>query len=169
VVSIRRVTSDAWEEWRLLRRQALEEAPYAFGSTLAEWSGSGDFEQRWRERLDAVPVNLIADCEGSAVGMMSVTDLVDGEVEIISMWVSPSARGRGVGDALIRAGVDHAHAEGASRVGLDVAEVNEHAIKLYRRAGFADVGWATSSADRGPERRMRLDLLENSAVDPTSG
>ncbi len=158
MISIRRVTSDGWQEWRLLRRQALDEAPYAFGSTLGEWSGAGDSEQRWRQRLDAVPVNLIADNDGAPVGMVSVTAVVHQEVEIISMWVAPSVRGRGVGDALVRAALDHARAVGANRVVLDVTAGNEHAIDLYWRAGFADVGWATSPDAPRPERRMELDL-----------
>jgi hypothetical protein len=33
---------------------ALAEAPEVFRSTLAEWSGGGDIEQRWRARLEDV-------------------------------------------------------------------------------------------------------------------
>lgn len=164
---MREVTADQWRVWRLLRRQALDEAPYAFGSTLAEWSGAGDSEQRWRQRLDAVPVNLIAEHDLFPAGMVSVTSAVRGVVEIISMWVAPSARGRGVGDALIRGALDHARAQGATRVALDVAPGDERAIHLYRRAGFADAGWATSPDERGRNRRMELGMQQNLGEDPS--
>jgi ribosomal protein S18 acetylase RimI-like enzyme len=158
VTSVRVVTTDDWREWRLLRRQALADSPDAFGSTLAEWSGDGDTEPRWRERLNHVPFNLIADDEGGPVGMLSVTAVVDDEAEIISMWVAPRARGRGAGDALLRAALGHAGAAGATRVALNVRVANEHAVRLYRRAGFVEVGWAMAPDATQVERRMQLDL-----------
>src|ERR1700722_14623539 len=53
------VIPDDWRLWRELRLAALTEAPGAFGSTLAEWSGAADTEQRWRGRLESVPLNLV--------------------------------------------------------------------------------------------------------------
>lgn len=141
-----------------MRREALAEAPCAFGSTLSEWSGRGDSEHRWRSRLESVPVNLVADRGGPAVGMVSVTAPVDGEAEIISMWVAPDARGCGVGDALVQAALDHARALGAGRVALDVMADNGPALALYGRAGFLDLGWATGPDEPRPERRMTLTL-----------
>jgi len=152
------VTSDDWQEWRQLRRDALEEAPHAFGSTLAEWSGAGDIEQRWRDRLDAASVNLIAELDGLAVGMVSLAAAEDQEAEVISMWVAPSARERGIGAALLQEAIALARVDGACCVTLDVTVGNEPAINLYTKAGFVDAGWATSPSDAKPERRMRLDL-----------
>ena len=53
------VEPDDWRMWRALRLAALTDAPGAFGSTLAEWSGTGDTEQRWRARLGDVALNLV--------------------------------------------------------------------------------------------------------------
>ena len=137
-----------------MRLAALAEAPYAFGSTLEEWSGVGDVEGRWRERLLSVPLNLIADLDGRSVGMASGTAPVDGEVELISMWVAPEGRGRGVGDALVDAIVRWARNQGAVRLVLGVRQANQHAATLYERHGFRDVGWASAADDPFPERRM---------------
>jgi GNAT superfamily N-acetyltransferase len=41
VVVLSEVGSDEWQRWRAVRLAALEEAPEAFGSTLAAWSGAG--------------------------------------------------------------------------------------------------------------------------------
>lgn len=51
VIELRVLTPDHWPAWRELRLAALAEAPYAFGSRLADWQGDRDREQRWRDRL----------------------------------------------------------------------------------------------------------------------
>lgn len=79
---------DDWQLWRRLRRGALSEAPGAVGSTLAEWSGAGDTEQRWRARLAGVALNLVLTVDGEPVAMVSATAPgTDGEVELIGLWV----------------------------------------------------------------------------------
>src|SRR5258708_39179395 len=91
---LRRISADDWPLWRAIRLNALAEAPHAFGSTLASWTGVGDKEERWRQRLTTVPLNIVAFLNDSAVGMVSGTALDQGgTVELISMWVAPSARG----------------------------------------------------------------------------
>jgi ribosomal protein S18 acetylase RimI-like enzyme len=159
MISIRTVSADDWREWRELRREALREAPDAFGSTLAGWSGDGDYEARWRDRLETLPVNLIADLDDVPVGMVSLTAVTDLEAELISMWVAPQARGRGVGQALVLSVLDQARANGAASIALDVTAGNDAAIALYVKTGFVDVGWATSPDDPQPERRMRQSLF----------
>lgn len=152
------LTEDQWAEWRALRLAALAADPEAFGSTLAEWSGPGDAESRWRGRLVAVALNVLADLDGEAVGMLSASLPVEGTAALLSMWVAPAARGHGVGDALIGAALRWARTQGARRLALDVRQGNLPAILLYRRHGFYDVGTASSPAAPHPERRMVLDL-----------
>jgi ribosomal protein S18 acetylase RimI-like enzyme len=143
VIGLRVLTPDDWRAWRELRLAALAETPHAFGSRLADWQGDGDREQRWRDRL-AVPgsYNVIAVLDGQPAGMASGVPAEDsgGAAELISMWVSPAARGRGVGDHLVRAVEDWARQAGARVLKLAVAEGNDGAIALYRRCGFADTG-----------------------------
>jgi ribosomal protein S18 acetylase RimI-like enzyme len=157
-VTTRALTEDQWPEWRTLRLAALATDPDAFGSTLADWSGPGDVEDRWRTRLSAVALNIVAELDGQAVGMVSASLPIDGTAEVISMWVAPPARGRGVGDALIEAALSWAGQRGACRVALDVRQANAAAVALYRRHGFRDAGWASDPDDAFPERRMVLEL-----------
>ena len=165
-VGTRALTEDQWAEWRALRLAALAADPEAFGSTLADWSGRGDAESRWRGRLVAVALNLLADLDGEAVGMLSASLPVEGTAALLSMWVAPAARGHGVGDALIDAALRWVRTQGARRVALDVRQGNLPAIALYRRHGFCDVGTASAPGDPHPERRMVLDLVpfEDSAT-----
>ena len=129
------LTPDDWQLWRDVRLRALADAPGAFGSTLAAWKPAG--EDRWRDRLTAVPFNVVAFVGDDAVGQASGTELdANQRVELISMWVAPSARGTGVGDTLIAAVKDYAHRAGARALRLSVRRNNERAIGLYARAGF---------------------------------
>lgn len=146
VIELRVLSPDDWRVWRELRLAALAEAPEAFGSRLADWQGDGDREERWRDRL-TIPgsCNFVALLDGEPAGMASGIP-ADGEnggdsaTELISMWVSPAARGWGVGECLIGAVEEWARQTGAGTVKLAVTEGNERAIALYRRSGFADTG-----------------------------
>jgi len=154
VINVLVLTADDWQLWRELRLAALAEAPEAFGSTLADWSGSGDAEQRWRARLTDVPLNLALTVGGEPVGMVSATAPgSDGAVELISLWIAPARRGRGVGDEALRQVAAWAHDQhpGHALV-LSVKTDNRAARALYDRHGFVDVG---PSPDDPDERRMR--------------
>lgn len=138
---VSQTTADEWRVWRELRLEALREAPYAFGSTLAEWQGGADTEGRWRRRLTDVPFNLIARLADTPAGIASGTaPTPDGAVELISMWVAPFARGRGVGDALVCRVVQWACEQHAKQVTLAVVANNTNAIALYKRHGFCEAG-----------------------------
>ena len=154
-VTLRVLTSDEWPLFREVRLEALREAPYAFCSTLADWQGERDTEQRWRQRLTDVPFNVIANFDGSPSGMVSATKPnADGEIELISMWVAPFARGKGVADSLVDAVCGWAREQCVGRVSLDVMESNECARAFYHRHGFVDQGRSDNCSDAQPVRRM---------------
>lgn len=163
MIVLRVLDADDWEVWRSLRRAALADAPGAFSSTLEEWSGTGDTEERWRRRLEGVAHNVLAELDGREVGMVSATFPANGDVELISMWVAPDGRGMGVGDALVGHVTQWALESGADRVVLDVRAANAHAIALYARHGFVDAGEVDAQDGQDPERRM-IAVLSGSAA-----
>jgi len=142
MLELRTLESDDWPIWRELRLAALAEAPYAFGSTLAEWKGAGDREERWRARLEIPGArDVVAVLDGHPVGMASGVPAEEGaSVVLISMWVSPVARGQGAGDLLIRAVERWAVERHAKTLRLSVMPDNGKAIALFERHGFADIG-----------------------------
>ncbi len=137
---IRTLCADDWEVWREVRLRSLADAPEAFGSKLADWQGANDREDRWRLRLENVEFNAVAVERDTVVGTVGGLRRGDDEVELISMWVAPEARGSGVGDDLVRAVVDWAESESVERAVLMVRRGNRHAVTLYERAGFVLVG-----------------------------
>jgi ribosomal-protein-alanine N-acetyltransferase len=62
------------------------------------------------------------------------------EAEILSVAVAEAYRGRAVARALLRYHLGRLAALGVRTVFLEVDEGNASALRLYRRAGFAEVG-----------------------------
>ncbi|OQE36815.1 hypothetical protein PENCOP_c011G02935 [Penicillium coprophilum] len=106
---------------------------------LADWESAP--EQRWRDRL-SMPggYQVVASFQDTMVGMAGGILLSEPEAaELVSMWVAPSARSRGVGDALVAAIEEWACGIGVTTLKLSVVETNFAARKLYFRNGFVDV------------------------------
>ena len=65
-----------------------------------------------------------------------------------TLAVAPEQRGRGVGQALLRALPEVALARGKTRIGLNVDEANPGAHRLYTRLGYKTVGTRELSSHR---------------------
>jgi ribosomal protein S18 acetylase RimI-like enzyme len=136
VLELRELTNDDWPVWRDARIAALTEAPQVFKSRLADWDTTG--ERYWRTRMERPDTyNAVALLDGVVVGMVSGVPDDSGVPHLHSLWVSPEARGRGVGDLLIGGVRTWAAGTGAAVLKLAVVPGNDAAVGLYRRHGFA--------------------------------
>jgi GNAT superfamily N-acetyltransferase len=143
-IQVRRVTAGEWATLRTVRLAALADAPEAFGSTTARELAFAEAE--WRRRAEGAP-NFIAWHGDDPVGLVTVIGRPGGdeegppaEWELVSMWVSPGARGGGAADLLVSAAVEAVRAESAQRLILWVADGNDRARAFYLRAGFRPAG-----------------------------
>ena len=142
---IRRVRKDESERLRQVRLRALAEAPSAFDSPLED---EREFPaELWARRAAAsaageTAVTFFAEDQGDYVGLVTGLWEVEGpgHVMIVSMWVAPQARGRGIGRRLLAAVVDWARERGARQIDLWVTEGNDTARTLYEKAGFVPTG-----------------------------
>ena len=66
--------------------------------------------------------------------------VVGTESELLGLGVTPAARRRGTGSALLREALKQAARRGATAMFLEVAETNSPALALYKRHNFAPVG-----------------------------
>ncbi len=136
---IDRLDEDDWERLRLVRLAALLDAPEAFGTRhedVLTWP-----EATWREQIRRLATFVAAE-DDRDVGMVRGirhADL-DDATYLISMWVDPSARRKGVGSALIGEIGVWTLGIGRRRVFLDVRTQNVGAARLYRANGFAPTG-----------------------------
>jgi ribosomal protein S18 acetylase RimI-like enzyme len=83
--------------------------------------------------LDGVVVGTVTYCpEGSRLRELAGP----GEAEFRMLAVSPSARRKGVAEALVRRVIERAREQGCSAVVLSSQPVQEDAHRLYERLGF---------------------------------
>jgi ribosomal-protein-alanine N-acetyltransferase len=99
------------------------------------WS-DGEFEQLL---LDRNVVAHRATIDRELVGFI-LSRIVAGEAEILSIAVNGSRRGKGLAHRLLDLHLRRLAGLGVNMVFLEVDEGNLPACKLYRRAGFRDVG-----------------------------
>jgi ribosomal protein S18 acetylase RimI-like enzyme len=95
-------------------------------------------------RVRQAEVLVAVDGTGEVLGTVTVvrpeSDYAEvsrpGELEFRMLAVAPSARGRGIGDALTTAVLDRARALGVRKVVLSSQEGMRSAHRLYERLGF---------------------------------
>jgi GNAT superfamily N-acetyltransferase len=83
---------------------------------------------------------LVGFEDGRPVCCGGIKELPDGACEVKRMYVVPGARGRGVAKELLVALEDEARALGYGVARLDTGPHQPHAERMYRQAGYADVG-----------------------------
>ncbi len=126
------------------------------GSSAAQWAMGQYFEEldtRFAAGFDsagalesaAVMLNapigtfVIAERAGEVVGCGGVQFLDEQTGEIKRMWISPTARGIGVGKRLLARLEQEAASAGLSRVVLDTNEALSEAIALYAGSGYTAI------------------------------
>ncbi|MFH8365284.1 GNAT family N-acetyltransferase [Streptomyces sp. NPDC018031] len=161
-ISVRPLAAEDWALYRTVRLAALTDTPEVFGSTLGREQAFTDDE--WRRRLTRWN-QFVAEDGAQVCGLIGVVPAAAaaaaaaGLAELVSMWVHPAARGRGVGDLLVRRALRFADEQGFPEVRLWVTVGNGHAERLYARHGFQRSGQVQ------PVREGE-DLLEFAMVRP---
>jgi GNAT superfamily N-acetyltransferase len=138
-MEIQRLSIDEARRLRHIRLRALADTPDAFGSTYAEVAAHPLAE--WSKQLQEI-ATFVAVHDGKDLGLVRCAsdEHHHDTAWLISMWVTPEARGQGVGNALIDAVIECACSSGASRLLLDVGDHNQQASALYARKGFQPNG-----------------------------
>ncbi len=158
MITVRPVAPDEWRLLREIRLAALRDSPFAFGSTYARELGFD--EQVWRLRVAGRGYFLAVD-GGSPVGLAAGyrdPDALPGRRELVSMWITPAARGYGVAALLIDAVAGWARADGADELALWVVDANDAALRAYRRAGFVETGERQPVLPGDPRMEQRMVL-----------
>ena len=116
------------------------------------------------DRLVDEPAFLVAEREGAVVGYLvaDVTPNAGRDIgHVKDLAVHPEFRGRGIGRALLRAGLARLRAAGATVAKLEVREGNDPARSLYAAEGFEPVRRATRYYRDGEDALvLAVDLAE---------
>lgn len=144
--TIRQIRLGEEAEFRAIRLRALADSPSAFASTLEETEARPT--EYWHDRVRSAAAGeesaLFAAVDGDEwIGLAGgfIYEEVDARTPyLISMWVDPAHRGRGVGQALVQTVIDWARERGLDHLVLEVEATNQRAISLYTRCGFRPTG-----------------------------
>ena len=143
-MEIRRIRDDEWRRWREARLRMLREEAAYFSTRYEDVVREPDdvWRARAAEAAEGIEkVLFVAEEGGILQGVVGGFRRLDPlEVQLVSLWVDPTARGRGVARSLIRAVASWARERGAARVVLFVQEANAPGRALYLRAGFRPTG-----------------------------
>ena len=128
--------ADDWESVRLIYLQGIASGNATFAQTAPEWS-------EWD--ADHLPAcRLVATNDDSLLGWAALSPYsrraVYAGVAEVSVYVAESARGKGVGSALLSALVDASEREGIWTLQAGIFPENTASIQLHQRFGFRVVG-----------------------------
>jgi GNAT superfamily N-acetyltransferase len=145
MISIVPITVQNFLVFKAVRLQALQDSPFAFGSTYARESEFTDDE--WLRRAEnwngVTGAGFLALDENMACGIVGsfLEEKDPSQARLVSMWTAPSHRKLGVGALLIRAAENWARGAGANTMSLMVTSNNPSAQLFYARLGFAFTGF----------------------------
>ncbi len=145
MIEVRRFAPHEWATYKDLRLRALADSPDAFARTLAEEQERSDAE--WLNRLvtganSRGELALVAEADGQPIGLAwgRIDEGTPDVATLYQMWVAPSHRRQGTGQALLDAAIAWARAKAARYLDLGVTYGDSSAMRLYARAGFQPVG-----------------------------
>lgn len=141
---IRTLTPADAPAFATLRREALRDSPWAFAAS--EESDVGVNPDLMAQRIAEPGQAIVGAFEGDKlIGIAGMVRNRHGKMahraSVWGVYVTPSARGRGVAEAIIRGILDIARSwPGLNSVSLQVSARAESAKRLYERLGFKQWG-----------------------------
>lgn len=151
MILLERITPRNATTFKAVRLRALQDVPSAFSSTYARESQLSDAE--WIERASQWSgehsVGYLAMDGGSPCGIAAafLDPQDDTRAQLVSMWVEPSRRRRGIASLLVEAIIDWARGQSARTLRLLVTSNNDGAIRFYEHLGFIMIGCVASHAN----------------------
>lgn len=144
MITIEPITPKDVVLFKSVRLRALQEAPYAFGSTYAKEAEFDDAEwvrraERWNgERGIGFLAMDGSDGCGIAGAFLDSNDAT--QAQLVSMWTAPTHRQQGVGRMLVNEVLAWARLRSARTLLLMVTSNNEAAMRFYEKLGFTRTG-----------------------------
>jgi GNAT superfamily N-acetyltransferase len=145
-MEIRLLEAEDAPAYRVLRTEALLTEPFAFGSDHELYVKKTDEEVC----AQVVPIedrvfSLGAFIEGELVGGVTLWRTPEVKfrhgANLVAMFVTEQARGKGCGKALVGALIERARTfSGLEKISLSVSTCQESACRLYRSMGFVTWG-----------------------------
>ena len=140
MIEIKKLPADKWKEYKMLRLEALQKDPIAFGSSYEEEiTRPDDFWQ------NGIANMLFAVENGQPVGMVryALEPHIQSKhvANIHSMYVNGKFRNQGIGQKLMESVISLiTEKKDIRKIKISVNPEQIYAVKLYERCGFKSAG-----------------------------
>ncbi|MGK2870360.1 MAG: GNAT family N-acetyltransferase [Mycobacterium sp.] len=153
---IARLTETDWRAFAGVRLRALTDS---LGAEDPHYRHEATFTAaQWRRRLRS-HAQFAAVIDDRPMGLISAQRQSAESVYLYSLWLDPTARGRGLGRTLVAEAVAWARTQRARRVTLRVHTDNEAARAVYDSLGFTvSTGETAETAETADEVTMMLNV-----------
>ncbi len=173
MVILKTITAASVASFKAVRLSALKDTPSAFGSTFAKESrlSDADWQRRVAQWNGDRSIGLLAwdgdrPC-GIAAGFLDEGQTT--KAHLVSMWVAPSDRGRGLGRLLVEGIIDWACNRRAETLCLMVTSNNDVATRFYERLGFRKTGRTEPYPNDPTLAEFEMARAIGQTADPTAG
>ncbi len=136
-ISIEPMQAEDWPVVQAIYREGIATGDATFETQAPTW-------EVW-DKSHLVKCRLVARADGQVVGWVALSPVssrcVYGGVAEVSLYVAASARGQGVGRALLQALVAESEREGFWTLQAGIFPENVASITLHQNCGFRQVGY----------------------------
>lgn len=133
-------------------------------------------QEGWNERFEAMVAQSLVNfirmpdksrtrgwvakgTQGEILGSIFISEESAEEAKLRLFYVEPSARGRGIGSALVQEAIAFSREKGFSRITLYTVSILHSALRIYAAAGFTLQSEAPTS-EYGPELMTQIWVLD---------
>ena len=144
MIALEPISSKNAPIFKNIRLRALKDSPTAFSSTYAEESQltDTDWVKRARQWSGTHSIGYLALDDNVEVGIAAGIFSQDepSRADLVSMWVAPTYRRKGIGRMLVDAIAAWARSQNRQGLWLLATSNNHTAIDFYQRLGFSLTG-----------------------------
>ena len=161
-MEIVKLRPEEWREYKALRLEGLKNDPQAFGSSYEKQSQNPD--EYWEDRLAKCEGPgqwlLFAREDGKLIGLVGAFVQEDSTIaDIISMYVTPKHRGKGIARRLMEAILAAVKEQPEISVArLEVVEDQLAPLRLYESVGFQEISRKTVEKPWGEIVELTMSL-----------
>ncbi len=137
---IRKITVDDFDEWKILRLEAVKLNPESFGESYEGVEKQGI---RWFEESLKNSITFSYLQDGKMVGLVGVfsaqPENMRHRANLFGLYVKAEHRGKGIGSTLVEQVIGYAKPN-HKQIHLTVTTTNQSAMSLYKKHGFVIYG-----------------------------
>ncbi len=140
-MTITKLSSDHWQDYKKLRLEAVENSPQSFLAAVEETNKEKTAD--WKNKIKNMFFAL--DDHGELVGMIGCYKEQSTKLQhianIVSFYIKPEFRKKGLGREMIKTAIDFAKTKlEVKKVQLGVITTQTPAYELYKSVGFITIG-----------------------------